>query len=229
MTKLPSRILATVLAVGATFFLSSEGSLSEISETCSLAQQESTLKNSIGVVTLNKKSFNVDIKSKIHFYNKDDSLWLAFSFSENARKETQAEIEKVNFDPFAFHLDYLLLALKCVNANSQYFEVVVNDEIGLTKYIRKDDLIFKFETWATHIIQRFGIDFNKSSNPLRTGPTQNARLAQMPKDVIFRPIQIKGDWVKVRWEVPSTVKEARYGWVKWREGTSLLVYLLYFA
>ena len=76
-----------------------------------------------------------------------------------------------NFKPFAFHPDYFLLVLKCVRRSENRFEVVVNEETGMKKYVNVDDPVIKFETWEAHILKNtFAIDFDRKENSVRKTP-----------------------------------------------------------
>ena len=188
-----------------------------------------SVENTIGVVTLNGKNYTR--MRKLLFYNGDGSLWYDFSFYEEDA-DPRFQQAKVEFRPFSFHRDYFVLALKCVGKDSDRFEVVVNETTGLTKFIKRHGDIFKFQTWQAHILDLFAVGFDRSKNPLRAGPSDIVRTVRFPSgDVTFQPVQIRGNWLRVRWNAPGEQKgkNVGYGWVKWKQNTQLLVEFFYFS
>ncbi|HLA10929.1 MAG TPA: hypothetical protein VJ023_10075 [Pyrinomonadaceae bacterium] len=196
-----------------------------------LRVNEVTIENTIGVITLNEKTATSRAE-KFRFFNEDGSLWYEFSFydDDNDLKFDQA---KANFRPFAFHQDYFVLALKCVGQDASRFKVVVNEKTQLIRFIRKDDLVFKFQSWEEHILDLFAVSFDPIKNPLRIAPREPARAVRLPRDVMFHPRQVNGKWLKVSWNVTDEgkgkVKKVEYGWVKWKESNKLLIERFYFS
>lgn len=105
----------------------------------------------------------------IRFYNKDGSLWYEFTFYYDD-SDGKFEYENDDFRPFSFHSDYFTLALKLVDEKAIFYEVVVNEDTKLKKYVKKADKNLKFETWEQHILHTFAIDFNELENPVRETP-----------------------------------------------------------
>ena len=193
--------------------------------------EKNSLGNAIGVITLNTKT---DTKTRrLQFFNEDGSLWYEFSFYDEDANN-QLDPKKVGFEPFSFHADYFVLALRCLRKDARRFEVVVNETTRLTKFIRRHDNNFSFQTWQEHILALFAVGFDPSNNPLRRGPGNHIRTIRLPfNDVTFHPVQIRGDWLKVKWNVSeesaSKVRKVGYGWVKWKQNSQLLVELFYFS
>jgi hypothetical protein len=189
--------------------------------------QENTAFSSIGVISLNEKGFGKD--KFIHIYNQDGSLWYQFTFYYDD-SDGKFEYANENFKPFAFHPDYFVLALRCVDEDENRYEVIVNEETGLKKFVRKDDATLKFETWEQHILQTFAVDFDREQNPLRETPEGKVKNVDLPKETTFHPVEIKGQWLKVRWNSSKETKSnLKSGWVKWKENNNILVELFYFS
>jgi hypothetical protein len=181
----------------------------------------------IGIITLNEESYGKD--KFIHIYNQDGSLWYQFTFyyNDSGRK---FEYANENFKPFAFHLDYFVLALRCLDEDGNHYEVIVDEETGLKKFVRKDDETLKFETWEQHILKTFAVDFDREKNPLRETPGGKIKKVDLPKEVTFHPVEISGEWLKVRWDISKKKKNnTEFGWIKWKENNNLLVELFYFS
>jgi hypothetical protein len=185
------------------------------------------IKNTKGLIVLDKDRYGKN--DFIRFYNEDGSLWYEFTFYYDD-SDGVFEYENENFRPFAFHSDYFVLALKCVGEDKSRYEVIVNEETGLKKCVKKNDPTLKFETWEDHITEAFAVSFNQEKNPLRKSPEGRVKNLDLPKEVSFHPVEIKGDWLKVRWDVSKKTKnDAGSGWVRWRENNNLLVELFYFS
>jgi hypothetical protein len=186
------------------------------------------LNNTIGVVTLNKQAFNSDKSRGIQIFNKDGTLWYEIHFYSRGGGGKLAS-QSVDFRPLSLHLDYFVLALKCVGKEGSLLKVVVNEITGLTKFVNSKDELLKIETWENHILHLFAVSFNPLKNPLLDRPSGNAKPIRIPKDVFFHPSRIKGDWLMVRWDVIDKSGKIKYGWVKWRESNKLIVNFYYFA
>jgi hypothetical protein len=191
--------------------------------------EKNSLEDAIGLITLNKKIYSR--ASRLQFFNEDGSLWYEFSFYEDDADQNLNR-SKVDFQPFSFHPDYFVLALKCVSEDSNRFQVVVNETTGLKKFIRRYDAVFVFQTWQQHILDLFAVGVDRSNNPLRMSPTDSVQSIRVPStDMTFHPVRIDGNWLKVSWNVSDERKNKRvgYGWVKWKHNHKLLVEFFYFS
>jgi hypothetical protein len=187
---------------------------------------KTSIKNTKGVIVLSDRYGRKDF---IRFYNEDRSLWYEFSFYyEQIGDRTFPENE--NFRAFAFHRDYFLLGLKCTGKDKDRYEVIVNEETGLKKFVKKDDPALKFETWEDHIVKAFAVEFDPKENGLRDAPGGKVKDFDLPEDATFHPVQVNGEWLKVRWDASQQLKkDAGSGWVKWKDDNHILVELFYFA
>ena len=195
----------------------------------SVQQEFDTIRNTIGLIVLNEQGYGKE--DFIHFYNEDGSLWYKFTYYYD---ESDGKFEYANddFRPFAFKVDYFVLALKCIGKENGRYEVIVNDGTGLRKYVKANDPVLKLETCEEHILNVFAVNFNREENPLLEAPRGQVKKAALSK-APFHPVEVKGEWLKVKWDTSYGTErnEPRYdfGWIKWKEGDRLLVELLYFA
>jgi hypothetical protein len=180
-----------------------------------------SIKNSKGLIVLSEKYGKDDA---IRIYNDDGSIWYEFTFYYEARGEKFNEIP--DFAPFAFHADYFTLALKCVGEEKDRYEVVVNEESGLRKFVKKAERSLRFQDWEQHVMKAFSVGFDSKSNPLHAEPGKPAQNVELPEDTTFHPVEIKGQWLKVRWESEGVTDS---GWIKWKGDDQLFVELFYFA
>lgn len=212
------------------WFLASTCSHCVIDSTQTLQRDraERVIRNTKGVLVLGqfrKGDF-------VRFYNQDETLWYEFTYFYD---DSDGKFEYTNdkFRPFAFHPDYFLLVLKCTEANDKFFEVIVNEETGLKKYVRANDPVFKFETWPELILSTSAVNFERKLNPVLEAPTGQIQKGLFPKDITFRPIEIRGDWLKIEWQTEqrpqSRNNKHATGWVRWKEDGRLLIELYFFA
>lgn len=183
--------------------------------------------NTKGLLVLNSQ--RPDRKDFIRFYNDDGTLWYEFTFYYDD-SDGKFEYENEDFAPFAFHQDYFLLALRLTAENKARYEVIVNEDTGLKKFVKKGDPALKFETWEEHIKKAFAVKFNREENPLREKPDGKTIDIVLPNEVTFHPVEIRGEWLKVRSDDSKKEgKDIESGWVRWKENQKILVELFYFS
>jgi len=208
---------------GADTFLKKDATVS-ISKTHSGKQ---LIANSPGLIVLSDQLGKNDF---VRIYNDDGNLWHEFSFFYDD-SDGKFDYENENFRPFAFHPDYFILNLKCVGEDKNRYEVVVNEETGLKKFVKKEDRTLRFETWEELIPTLFAVGFKKEENPLRDIPNGKLKVVELPNEVIFHPIKVEKDWLKVSWEDPkkNKGKDENSGWIRWKENQKILIEFFYFA
>lgn len=141
--------------------------------------------------------------------------------------------------------DYGIMHFICLQATDKCYKVVVN--YNTIKYLPKSKG-YEFATWTDYIMQSFGIRRNKdnakSHQPLRVSPTATAdTLSISGKYEMFCPVEVKGDWVKAKFDCfynddnskhegepcqnyISECKDPVTGWIKWRDGNKVLIDIL---
>ena len=180
-----------------------------------------SIKDSKGLIVLNEKYGKDDT---IRIFNDDGSLWYEFTYYYEDRGGKFNE--KSDFAPFSFHPDYFTLGLICVGEDKDRYEVVVNNELGIRKFVKKDDRSLELQTWEQHVSEAFAVRFDFGTNPVYAEPSKAAKRLSLPADDTFHPVQVTGEWLKIRWADESTTGS---GWIKWRENDRLLIELYYFA
>ena len=190
--------------------------------------QTYTTVDSVGLIVLSKTYSNKDF---IKLYNEDGSLWYRFTYYYD---DSDGKFEYANdaFRPFAFHPDYFLLALKCVRKRAGRYEVIVNEETGLLKYVRSDDSTLRFEPWERHILTVFSVGFDQRVNPIREAPQGALKTRPLAK-VPFHPVEVRGEWLRVRWKpikgAGKTAAREASGWIRWKRGNKLLLELFHIS
>jgi hypothetical protein len=190
-------------------------------------KEKNDIENTTGVIVL---SDHYSKNEFVQIYNADGSVWHKFTFYD----EEVFRERNTSFRPFAFHRDYFLLVLKCMGQSENRFEIVVNEENGERKYVKANDPVLKFQTWEEHILNNiFAVDFDRKQNPVLEAPGGRIKSVRFPKEVYFHPVEIKGGWLKIRWEgtkqAAAKNKVGNFGWIKWNKDKTLLLELFYFA
>ncbi len=187
---------------------------------------EYQIRDAMGVVVLTD---GYDKDDFVRIYNEDGSLWYKFTFYDNEafRRTNDA------FKPFAFHQDYFVLALKCIGKREGRFEVIVNEETRMKKYVRVDDPVLKLQTWEEHILQVFAVDFNRKDNPVLETSGGQMKSIDFPKGVTFHPVEVRGEWLKIRWNGTEQTGDKNisnnFGWIKWKKDGAISIELFYFS
>ena len=178
------------------------------------------LDNSVGIITLTDKYTRQDT---VKIYNEDGSLWYKFSYFYDD-SDGEFDYYNKNFSPLAFHPDYFLLALKVTRIEKNRYEVLVNENTELYKYIKKEDSFLKYESWKDHVLNVYAVDFEAEKNPLRKEP--NIQATQIPyiSDNFYQPKRIDGNWLQVIWKEKQDTSS---GWIKWKENRQLLIEPIY--
>ena len=196
--------------------------------TCSYGNQVSSL--GIGLVIA---------PSKFEMY--DDSLLNDKSASWNMYEDEG----KINLCSKFFKPDYGIMHFVCIAKSKKAYTVLVN--FSDIKYLPKTKN-YDFKTWSEYISQSFGIRRFRNINgdisknyPLRIKPHDDADTLVIPKGhELFCPMEIKGDWVKVRYDCFYNDKNNPYegepcqshidkckkpltGWLRWRQENQLLI------
>ncbi|QQS43058.1 MAG: hypothetical protein IPM63_09065 [Acidobacteriota bacterium] len=166
----------------------------------------------------------------ISFYNRDGSVWHSLTFYYDDFSGIYP-YENDQFRPYAFHPDYFIFAVKLKAEHDDRFEVVVNEETGLTKFLRKGDGFYEFQTWSEHITNLFAVDFDPKRNPLRSRPAGDTIIyPTLEEKPTFHPVETSGEWLKVKWDSQrkgSPETEYDHGWIRWTRNGKLLIELWY--
>ncbi|MEP1304334.1 MAG: hypothetical protein ABJK11_05430 [Balneola sp.] len=184
-------------------------------------------KRSVGIVTLE----NYEESDSLTFYNQDGSIWLKFDpyFRENESEFTTPK----GFRPHAFHPDYFLIALRVIAIDDSTASVIINENSKALKDVDLNHHTLKFQSWKEHFLDNiFSISLKENVNSLWTKPNEDSQQMEAPakKDYVrLIPINVKNDWLQVKWKDPKTDK-IKTGWVKWRNAQDeILINLFYFA
>lgn len=173
------------------------------------------IENTLGVLV-----FQSIKKPGFEIYNENGTLWKQLDIADFSSNSKDSIL------PFALSPDNFLLVFKCRNIVNDNYEIIVNEELGLKKYIKKNDKNFIFETWEKHILAAFSVEFNSQTNPIYSEPSIVSNIIAKDNDEFYYPVQVKDDWLKIKWGENDNLN---YGWIKWRSENKILIELFYFA
>lgn len=175
------------------------------------------ISNSVGVVSLNQKVYN-NSDGLIQFFNEDGSVWYEFNFYYDD-SDGKWDYPNDDFDVLAFHPDYFLLKVRCISVSSEVYKVVVNEMFEDMKLIKKSPK-YKFETWPEYILNSSHLDFDVLSNPILNEVDGEVLEGWDASGIQLEPVEINEHWLKLKWLDHGGTN---YGWIRWRDGSSMLV------
>lgn len=182
------------------------------------------IKNTLGVIVLSEEYKK---GSFVQLYNRDGSLWYKFTHFYDDDDEDKIKYENEDFKPFAFHPEVTLLVLRVSGENKEFYEVFVNEENGLKKYVKKDDSTLKVESWEKHILETYAIDFEEKDNPILIKQMGEKKEVDYEKVDLFMADKTDGDWLQIKWETEevSEGEESKFenGWIRWKKEGILLI------
>jgi len=65
--------------------------------------------------------------------------------------------------------------------------VIVIEDTGLKKFVKKDYTALKVQSWEEHLKTAFAVRFDQVENPLRKSPNGKVKNVGLPEDVFFTP------------------------------------------
>lgn len=177
--------------------------------------------------------------AKFDIYN--DSLLT----NKYASWDMYEDAARINICSKFFKPDYGIMHFVCLSKSQKAYKVLIN--ASDIKYFPKTKS-YDFKTWDEYILQSYGIRRLTSStgdisaiSPLRIAPRDNTdTLAIPPGYEMFCPIEIEGDWVKVKYDCfyndenslhegepcydfIDQCKNPLTGWLRWRQANKLLI------
>lgn len=185
------------------------------------SQAYTKIGSAFGVLTL---ADSYERGDTVRFYNDDGSLWYKFTYYYDD-SDGQWDYPNEAFRPRAFHPDYFTLTLDVVEDLGTQYRVIVNATTGLEKLIPKERFL-RFRTWEQYVLNVFAIDHDDQQNPVRSTPGGQPSATPPGANDRLQPVKIEGDWLQVKWGSEGSWS---FGWVRWREGDRLVLYIFHFA
>lgn len=172
------------------------------------------------------REFSEEIKANeglIKLYGNDGYVWKTIDYYE----DYQMPAEYKDFKPLSFRQSDFDLKFRCTGISRSWFQVIVSEDPQITKYVATGDRLFKYLPWRDFILGFVSVQYESDDNPLRENPAGKP-LSNVPKNVRFVPIEVRGEWLNVRANGLHSIaskndRSGLSGWIRWREGNKILV------
>ncbi len=181
-------------------------------------------------------SINFDDNTVIHFYAKPDgkqkvkTIQFFTDKSINGWNIKNLEAQKQWLKPETLWLDYSSFNFRCESKNNGWYEVIVNNQTGKTFWIKKERFT-EFLTWEKFLKSKFVVErLPKYKQAIRQLPSNDsAKIKYVGKDC-FQVKSMKGEWIEIFTSDfcksgygDSKTTEIQSGWIKWKNGNTLLI------
>ena len=185
----------------------------------------------IGIVTPSE-SFD-HYNDILYIYGDDNKVMVQVDEIANDIVTLYAKVAYDRFDTlnplsprlFSKNADYFSLAFDCIRTDNDFYYVLANRRTGVLLKIKKSDKNFKFQSIEEYAERwtGYGLDFDRSTNPLKKSPSDTSESFYHPKQKEYKVWSVKrdslnGDWMHVHFEYTNET-----GWIRWRKGNQILI------
>jgi hypothetical protein len=148
---------------------------------------------------------------------------------------------KIDFCSMFYKPDYGIMTFVVVGENTKSYKIMT----GLTEYkFLPKTKEYEFKTWEKYILESLGVRRKIESEikqQLKEQSTEDSKDLKIPEGhELFCPMEIKGDWIKVKYDCFYNAETSEYegqpcnnyidkcerpltGWIKWRNQNELLI------
>lgn len=145
--------------------------------------------------------------------------------------ESLESIRKEWFKPIHFHLDYFIFYFQCSVIEKDWYQVVVNEQTNLKYWVKKSSDL-EFIQWEKFISGVTAVrPIQADDNPIRQEPKINSKPTNHQLIDCLSPVEVQGDWMKVKVEPAVCDKtfemegqEFVEGFIKWKNDKKLLIH-----
>ncbi|MTI29399.1 hypothetical protein [Xanthovirga aplysinae] len=184
----------------------------------------------IGIV-----SIDFDDKTILEFFkdsSQTDPIKVVEFFNDPAIKSwniKNLQQQRNWLKPEILWLDYYAFNFRCISKNENWFEVIVNNELGQTYWIKSSEST-KFKNWENYLKGMFSVArLSEQPQKIRSAPVENAKEMDYQGRDCFVVKSMKGDWIEIT--TPPYCDEnytdsktpIKSGWIKWKVGNTLLI------
>ena len=125
-----------------------------------------------------------------------------------------------------YDAEYGLFIMKAKDLNDKFYLVKINGKTYLIDKRYKD--ILEFKTPEQYVMAGSPYLYKRPQNPLRKAPNDSAEIIKDYMKYTYVPIEIKGDWLKVKDDkecVPGEGPSQKdiIGWVRWRKNGKIIL------
>jgi hypothetical protein len=167
-----------------------------------------------------KDTLGSEPEKRIEFYT-DESIE-AWNIVDLAEQSEWLNPESLVPESYSF-------ILRCVSETNDWFEIIVNDDTGLTMWLRKSDSCI-FMTWETYLQGMYGIErLPDLYQKIKVSPNKNSKEIKYTGQDCFQVNSMDGEWIEI-FTAPYCDEDdlennprIESGWIRWREGNKLLI------
>ena len=203
--------------------------LSAVDDKALIEDKQSTLRDT-GIVKINLYNLYWK-KDTLRIYNLDESLYATLTKSLIINdtvldiKESDLTLLKKYIGSMYFYPEYDIFIADYLGKYRGKYKIEL---AGSEKLIDNVDELLQFQSIEDHVLSSY-IVLNETT-PLLEKPYETANRINGYKDYSYIPIEIRGDWLRVKCDkdCEGCPKErALEGWVKWKNNDNLLIELYY--
>ena len=132
-----------------------------------------------------------------------------------------------SFEPMDFYPEYNVINFAVEDTSGNSFVVNAGPPPNSSLRVAKEIQGIRFETWEEHI-RRAYIEFNHDAAFERPSPL--ARRSPLQREASFVPKRIVGEWMLIECVDDCLLcasTNPTTGWIRWRQGASVLIGLRY--
>lgn len=137
-----------------------------------------------------------------------------------------------SFFPRHFSIDNYVIQYELVAVKDSLIEIYLDKAHKVTKYLKKNDAVFKVENWRDHCRGAM-IDFDLEKNPIKLDASDASDSVQLDDgtDVVFIGGEVRGEWIFIQCsnvcEIPCPQQSKLNGWIRWTDGKQMIIKLFY--
>lgn len=177
-------------------------------------------------------SINFDDKTILHFfsspYEKEPIRTIQFfnDLTINSWNIRNLEEHRKWLKPELLWLDYSSFVFRCLTVQENWLKVIVNNETGETLWLKKSELT-TFKDWESYLKEMFGVKrLHDQPQKIRVLPADNSQEIIYQRQDCFQVKAMKEDWIEIvtaEYCDESNNMKIKSGWIRWRQGNSLLI------
>jgi hypothetical protein len=150
--------------------------------------------------------------------------------------------EGINFCSMFYKPDYGIMHFVCTGQGEKFYKVLTG--FSDYKFLPREPG-YQFKSWQDYILQSFGVRRKEAvRQSFKETPNDNSTEIAVPAGhELFCPMQIKGDWIQVKYDCFYNDEHSQYegepcgnyidkcdrslmGWLRWRNGNQLQIDIL---
>jgi hypothetical protein len=193
------------------------------------------LTRSYGQVTLGTGIVKIEFNDKtvVDFYKRptDKTQHKRIEFFNdkgiNGWNIKNLETERTWLKPEVLWLDYSQFNFRCKSTTTDWLELIVNNENGLTLWVKRTTET-KYLTWEEYLKGMFAVDrLEDHKQKVRKQPIDTSAEIEYEGRDCFEVKSLKGDWMEIistdHCDEGNNKTKIDSGWIRWRNGDKLLI------